>query len=547
MFQKAREFFGQKFAASGAIDYPLYSLLALSVVLTSVLTWADFEEPERTIAIILANLFAVGFLYLVILVLGGALRARGNEVSFSLGFLVLAGAAIGGAKGHLTWLGMELLGQGDPLPLDLWGRIIFSAITGLIVVPSVALFGSLRYRYSKQREALISEKVASARADSYPETLVRFITDAKERIKSSALALERGALVSELRDIVNSDLRPLSQKIWTQESLRFPSFRLSQIARVAIYKHVYSIGWVVPLWALTTVAGTLRVFSVEEGIWIQVVRSALLGLGLWLASKIRVQHFTGALIVYIISISVIALTQIGMGAWLASDRDFGEDLGFAIANLIWLFQLTMFIGMGKAFIDMAKQVETEYETFLSEKDIEEIRSYRELALKDRQLAQFLHGNVQTKLNGVATRIESRAVAGEIRSDLDEIERVLNQALEEYGKQQARNMEEVVEALQKDWGGLVKLSFKLSPINSEAKKFETIAEVISEGIANAVRHGFASEVSIMVSEDCEIVIIDNGTGPRDGKPGLGSTYFSSVAKSWSLTATEAGAKLEISLS
>ena len=547
MFQKTKDFFGQKFAASGAIDYPLYSLLAASVVLTSVLTWADFENPDRTLAIILANLFAVAILFIVILVLGAIWNSKASQITLSLGFLVLAGAAIGGAKGYLTWIGMDLFGQGEPPDFRLWGRIVFSAITGLIVVPSVALFGSLRYRYSKQRETLIAEKVASARGDSYPETLVRFIAEAKDRIKTSALSPERSALVSELRDIVNSDLRPLSQKIWTQESLRLPRFRLSQIARVAIFRHVFSIWWVVPLWALTTVSGTLRVFSAEEGIWSQVVRSVLLALGLWTASRIRVKGFTGALLVYVVSISVIAVMQVVMGTWLATDRDFGEDLGFTIANVIWLFQLTMFVGMGKAFIEMAKQVETEYEKFLSDQDLEEIRSYRELALKDRQLAQFLHGHVQTKLNGVASRIESRDAPLDIGADLDEIEVVLNEALGEFGKRQAQNLEEVVESLQRDWGGLVKLSLAMNPVHLKEDQFEIIREIISEGIANAVRHGFASEVSIMVSEGPEIVVIDNGTGPRDGKPGLGSTYFSSVATNWSLTATEAGAKLTISLS
>ena len=102
-------------------------------------------------------------------------------------------------------------------------------------------------------------------------------------------------------------------------------------------------------------------------------------------------------------------------------------------------------------------------------------------------------------------------------------------------------------MQRDWGGLVKLSLAMNPVHLKEDQFEIIREIISEGIANAVRHGFASEVSIMVSEGPEIVVIDNGTGPRDGKPGLGSTYFSSVATNWSLTATEAGAKLTISLS
>jgi anti-sigma regulatory factor (Ser/Thr protein kinase) len=92
-----------------------------------------------------------------------------------------------------------------------------------------------------------------------------------------------------------------------------------------------------------------------------------------------------------------------------------------------------------------------------------------------------------------------------------------------------------------------LSFEIAPLISESKELETIREVINEGIANAVRHGFATEVSITVADGSEIVIIDNGTGPRDGKAGLGSAYFSSVSTSWSLQATPAGAKLTVNLS
>jgi hypothetical protein len=335
MHLRVREFFGQKFAASGAIDYPIYALLAVSIVLTSLLSWAEFSDPERTLAIAISNLLSVSAIFLIMLMIEKAWRVKGSELSFSLGYLVLAGAGIGGFKGVLTWLGMELLGQSEPLAIGLWGRVVFSAIIGLIVVPSVALFGSLRHRYAEQREAMISEKVASARGDSYPETLARFVIDAKQRIKRPALANERSALVSELRDIVNSDLRPLSQKIWTQESLRFPSFGLGKIARVAIFRHVYTIPWVVPLWAITTISPTIRVFSPEESFWIQVVRSILLGLVLWLASRIRVSGFAGALAVYLVSISLIAIGQVSLGVALSGSRELGEDIGFMIGNLIW--------------------------------------------------------------------------------------------------------------------------------------------------------------------------------------------------------------------
>jgi len=546
MLPKIREFLGQRFAASGAIDFSLYALLGTSLVLTSVLTWADFQDSAQTIAIILANVFAVGTLYLLIVLTGLALKARGRNLSYSLGLLIAIGLVLGGLKGFLTWFGMELGGRDQEIAADLWGRILFSALTGLVFIPVVALFSSLRFRYVEQRELLIGEEIARAGGNSYPETLMRFINETKERLKSHASTLQRSSLVSELRDIVNSDLRPLSQKIWAQESLRFPSFRLSQIAKVAIFKHVYSVYWVVPIWGITSGAATIRLFGLEEGISIQLARVLVLFLGLWVAGRVRVRSFPTALVLYLGTIVLIAVSQFALGTAIAGSREFGLELGFIAANLIWLIQLTMLIGMAKAFIEMGNRVETEYQKFLSNSDLDEIRNYRESGMRDRQVAQFLHGHIQTRLNGVAKKIESRPRNIEIAEDLDEIEAVLNAALSEFGKRQASQIEEVVEGLQRDWGGFAELYFAVNPINFEEDQLATIKEVISEGIANAVRHGLATKVSIFVAEGPLLTIIDDGTGPRNGKPGLGSTYFTSVSSSWSITSTGAGSKLMVRL-
>jgi len=546
MFQKTREFLGQRFAAGGAVDFWLYALLGLSVLATSVLTTANFADTASLLLVLTANVVAVATTLVIILLFDWFLKSRVEDFWITLGSLVLAGILVGGLKGLLTWLMLDWLGFVDDGLSGPWSRITFSALTGLIVVPAVALFGSLRYRYAEQREALISEKIASEGGENYPDTLVRFVEGAKQKLAQSKKGLGPEGLAAELREIVNSDLRPLSQEIWVRESRKFPSFRLSQIAKVAIGKHVYEPGLVIPIWALTTLIATIRVFSIEEGLLIQVLRSSILFVGLFIASKFKMKTFKGALTVYVVAMALVAFVQVSFGTALSGGRSFGDDVGFMVANLLWLFQLTLFVGMGKAFLEMGKKVENEFASFLNEKDIAELRSSRELVLRDRQLAQFLHGQMQTKLNGVANRLETRKSSGKVNDDLDMVEQVLNEALAQFGKEQTKTIADAIEAIERDWGGVVQLSFALKEIPLEPGQVEVVREVINEAVANAVRHGFASRVTVVMSEGPTLEITDDGTGPRDGQPGLGTTYFESVSTNWELTATESGARLRLSL-
>lgn len=544
MLRRASVFFGQKLAAQGAVDYPIYTLLALATICTSVLSWWNSNDDSGLLGLVVANIFAVGAVCTIIITIDLFLRRMDQDLKISLGILVIVGAALGGIKGLLTWRALVALGYPAENGLELLIRVVVSGTAGLIVFPAVALFGALRFRYAQRREALINEKIASANGDNYPATLLRFVADAKGRIAKSGNSFDPQKIVRELRDIVNSDLRPLSQEIWRRESVKFPSFKLSQMAKRALLGHVYSIGWVVPLWTLTTISATARVFDLEDSLVIQLVRALILVAGILVAKRVPVKSSKGALLLYVSTMTLVGVLQVGLGSLLSEERDFGDNLGFAVANLIWLFQLTMFIGMGRAFLDLGQKVESEYEKYFDDADIGELKSVRELALRDRQLAQFLHGHMQTKLNALATRLEAQQDQRNFNDAIEQIEQTLNDAVVEFGKQQVTAIEEVIRSLERDWSGLVQLSFAISPAQLSQKQLEDVRDVLNEGVANAVRHGFASRISVTLGAGPEITITDNGTGPRDGAPSLGSAYFDSISKDWELSPTIAGSILRL---
>jgi len=291
---------------------------------------------------------------------------------------------------------------------------------------------------------------------------------------------------------------------------------------------------------------TLQVFSLDDGLVIQLVRALLLVFGLSMASRFTTTSFRGALTLYLATISILGFLQVSFGTSLSTDRDLGDDIGFTVANLIWLFQLTLFVGMGKAFLSMGKKVEKAYDQYLSETDLAEIQQSKELMLSDRQLAQYLHGNMQARLNSIASRLEKRTKNTDIATELRLIEASLSEALSDFGSSRVSNLEDAVEGLKRDWGGVAQLAFALEPLELEQEEVQMIREVINEAISNAVRHGFASRVSTILSEGPKLVITDDGTGPRNGRPGLGTTYFDSVSDDWEIIDTASGAQLTLKL-
>jgi signal transduction histidine kinase len=77
----------------------------------------------------------------------------------------------------------------------------------------------------------------------------------------------------------------------------------------------------------------------------------------------------------------------------------------------------------------------------------------------------------------------------------------------------------------------------------------VSGVVEEGVANAVRHGFASNVKISAvytDSDLTISIRDDGTGPRQGLPGIGSAFFNAISNDWILKETGSGSKLKLVL-
>ena len=103
-----------------------------------------------------------------------------------------------------------------------------------------------------------------------------------------------------------------------------------------------------------------------------------------------------------------------------------------------------------------------------------------------------------------------------------------------------------------WNGILVTELNVAGSDEFASQSETrnIIHIVEECFSNSLRHGLATEATIILiatESGISLTVIDNGIGPRNGSPGLGSSLFNSIAGSnWSLTRGPDGVGAQLNL-
>lgn len=168
--------------------------------------------------------------------------------------------------------------------------------------------------------------------------------------------------------------------------------------------------------------------------------------------------------------------------------------------------------------------------------ISQLAQSRQLAALTRDAARHLHGTVQTRLIACAGAIEQASRAGDVaqfREALRMSVAILEAPVFDDADGSGRTVAQEVELRCSPWQGLCAFDIAIDPALADERGDLTTAlgKVVEEGIANACRHGLATAIAISIEPaggDVEVTITDNGTGPGDGEPGLGTTILTTVS-------------------
>ena len=176
----------------------------------------------------------------------------------------------------------------------------------------------------------------------------------------------------------------------------------------------------------------------------------------------------------------------------------------------------------------------------------------------RALARALHGPVQSAVTAAALRLADsaqeevapRGLVSTVRDELRSVIDVLHDPSDEVA-----SLEVSLARIVGMWEGLCDVAVAVDPharqiIDDDAVTRALAIDIITDAVANAVRHGRARTASVTIASmdgGVQITVTDDGSSTATpGLQGLGSALLSECAQAWSLTDTGAGHELIVLL-
>ena len=168
------------------------------------------------------------------------------------------------------------------------------------------------------------------------------------------------------------------------------------------------------------------------------------------------------------------------------------------------------------------------------------RTNGEFYSQRRTLTRWIHGDLQAAINAAAISIDRIRRQGEPTQEaIDDGIALIASAIEALPESSAPALADVLENITKTWRGTCAVTWQVDPevvtrSATQPASAATMADIVVEAVANAVRHGNASRAAITIAireEAVVITVIDNGV-MAEGTPGLGTRTLDEVCIDWS---------------
>ena len=200
------------------------------------------------------------------------------------------------------------------------------------------------------------------------------------------------------------------------------------------------------------------------------------------------------------------------------------------------------LALGQGVQTAPGEAVAELKTVIASTELLVSRLRQEIWLNNRKMASVLHGPVQTALYAASIKISS---AKEVTPELvAEAESDITAALDklDLSISEQEDFSEVINQIVSLWRGSCEISVFIAESASQALRLDTnagacVVEVVQEGISNAIKHGRASNASVMISltsrKTAEIRVRNDGEPLDVQQPGFGSQLLDDICHSWSV--------------
>lgn len=555
-------------SAGGAwfLDTKFLLLTTPLVTTTSILTTSskfnlEASSSAESISIytrlLFANVFALAICAAWVVLFANTVFKNRAIRPIPIFVVILFSAGVGALKGAATGLGSWIFAIETDLAEAISTRVWQTTLLGAWLIPAVTLVAARLASLQEQREALVAEKVANtivetgaAQTRDNQAALRAFAAMAKielAKISNFKNTKNQGsAYAGAIRKLVTDQLRPLSHRIWDQENKRISSFSFTEVSRNAIFGFGQPRLIVSVVYFVTSVPAIMRYVPPGESVLRALVAAICVYLGLALATLYKPRKYWHATVFFVLAILGISYLTFWSGELI-----FGYVSGFRLfdtllAVWIWLVQLTFITAFLSGVRKGGTEIKQEFAELYGSESIDRAVRLSQARIQNRDFANYLHGQVQNKLLSVALGLEKgEATKEELQQALAMVEEILKSLDTNFKTTNTGNIEVEIEKLNNQWLGFVEIKWNIDSAVSDLETRQKILlmQVAEEAISNSVRHGLCKNIRVsaqVVSGTPELKVTDDGIGPRDGKPGLGSTFFKNVSKGkWSLVQEPGG--------
>ena len=356
-------------------------------------------------------------------------------------------------------------------------------------------------------------------------------------------------VAGELRMAASGTVRPLSRRLWAYAPARIPSPGLGRILRTIVTEQPFQPTVLILIYWATTFGGTIAALGWVNGLATILIGTVLIACVLGGANTImrrHRQHHASIFITATITLQLTGLLTFPLrDAWGATPYTWAEYVASCIGGVALILVTSGFGSVRTYRSDLARTFRSDIDDELKES----IAASVQVAQLARESARVLHGSVQTRLVACAVAIEQASRTEDVeafRAAMREAHDALVPPV--LGVEDTRGLGEQLERTVSLWSGLCEVQINLDATLRDVRGplARDICRVVEEAINNAITHGEASQVVVNINAaDGAVVVdvVDNGHGPGDDDPGLGSALFDSLCERWKLTAVPHGSHLQ----
>lgn len=538
-----------------------YLFFAPITILVNPFTEGDFSNLRNSYLWTLTSTLTYLSLLVSVKTLQLILIKKENYSPFPIWIIFAIGAFLGGIRGALNYeIAMYL-----ELPLasqeSLIARMLFSASAWVVITPTFSIISNY-LEVAKSRRLLVMEnlvleeslkisneenlaRIKNATRKAIEDDLSLVLSEVHNQIvdaKSESLADQYLKISAVLTSCADKLIRPMSHKLMSEHREAFPAPRLWDAFWIAIKTPQLSI---VPILIITNVSVISVVSRAVESFFdlllICLIQSAVVWLTVLGITKYTTLFRRMGITALLCGTLFIVLTNHVLTEVLFTEKYIFMEPQRLFLNFFWFISTFMVVSFVSHLYQNESAIDAFVRQMIDSKKIDQMLVQEEIMRVKHDIARYLHGNLQSRMMSLGLTLQM--VQNKNQNSMDDAltiaQSLLDSPFSEYLSLEDRTLADEVALNCATWEGLLIVRTNIEEIDSRLSYVQkrAIGAVLEEALANALRHGFAKEVAVRIYQkdsSTTIEVMDDGIGPRNTGPGLGSRLYDSIAtKGWSL--------------